>query len=76
MWRGSVVRMKSSKRASNAGASSRHFGASESTYCCGVIPAAAAALATFWPCSSVPVRARAGPCARAVRTSASAAIVV
>jgi hypothetical protein len=48
-----------------------------SVQACGSSPPASAALATFWPCSSVPVRnSTLSPWARRHRASTSAAMVV
>ena len=76
-WRGSVVRMKSSFVKFSAPDSARKFCETLSVKACGSMPAASADLATFWPCSSVPVRNfTSRPSSRMKRASTSQANVV
>ena len=77
MWRGSVVRMKSSLLIAMSRVISRNSAETRSAKTCGSTPAARAAAATFWPCSSVPVRNMTRrPSSRMKRASASHAIEV
>ncbi len=77
MWRGSVVRMKSSLLKFIAAARSRKFWLTRSVKLCGSTPAVSAAFCTFWPCSSVPVRKwTSKPSSRLNRASTSQASVV
>ena len=74
MWRGSVVRMKSSFEISRRFHSACHFGAIRSHHSWGEMPAWRARRSMFTPCSSVPVRKKtSAPARRFQRAMVSAA---
>ncbi len=75
--RGSVVRMKSSFEISRSAQAEANRGANWSVHSAAVSPCSSAARATFWPCSSVPVRKKTwSPIRRCQRARASALTVV
>ena len=56
LWRGSVVRMKSSLEISSFAHMARNSWLTSSQKACGSMPRFFALCCTFWPCSSTPVR--------------------
>ena len=77
MWRGSVVRMKSSFEMPSRFQSATHRGAMRSVHSWGDTPSSRALRSMFTPCSSVPVRKKTSvPASRFHRAIVSAASVV
>lgn len=75
LWAGFVVRMNWSYETSSRSHMAWKRPAISSTNACGVTPRSAAACATFWPCSSIPVRKwTASPRSRWYRAITSAPI--
>ena len=75
--RGSVVRMKSSLEMSRSAQAAANRGPAGRSTPAGSRPCSSAARATFWPCSSVPVRKKtSSPIRRCQRARASALTVV